>query len=159
MITVTLPDEPVDGYAITFWILEGDHLEKYTLRYVAHTLWREMFPHDSRRIPGASFEDEWMLFRFNPQIFVGRLDGWRDVVRYVEQITENREAFTDLDLARQFLIEHIDHRCNQLAQQIKDLRRRQQQTRAALDGRKRATDKTSIDRRREVRESLKDHRQ
>ena len=70
---ITLPAEPVDGYEIRWFSVEGPYTricENRLLYHVSRT-WEEVYPNNGR---GADFRDEWQIFERGH--FTGRLEGW-----------------------------------------------------------------------------------
>jgi hypothetical protein len=80
---INLPAEPVDGYKITWYMVEGADLRvsEYRLVYHAHRAWREVCPNDHRE--GAGFHDQWQVFENGR--FESRTSGWHLISYWHDQ--------------------------------------------------------------------------
>lgn len=83
-MTDLLPSTPVDRFELRRWYIDALADEPIIpMRYVYHVdaTWEEVVGPEERA--GAPFTDEWQVFR-NDQ-FIGRIDGWNEVLKYSEQ--------------------------------------------------------------------------
>lgn len=72
---IELPSQPVDGYEIRWYDVEGPSVRVVERRLVYHArkTWAEVYP-DRASKDGHPFEDEWQLFEDG--ICERRLPGW-----------------------------------------------------------------------------------
>lgn len=73
-MNITLPSDPIDLYEIEGFTVEHDEVRSIMLRYHVSRTWMEVYPEDTHQHPGASFVDEWQVFRDGD--FCGRISRW-----------------------------------------------------------------------------------
>lgn len=68
-----LPQEPVDGFEVEYFDIQGDYLSHIRLRFHVNTKWADV-RECHRDCYGADLINQWQVFD-GPR-FVGRIDGW-----------------------------------------------------------------------------------
>jgi len=67
-----LPQEPVDGYELEYFDIDGDYLSHIRLRFHVNSKWSDIVREEGR---GADFINQWQVF--DGARFVGRINGWK----------------------------------------------------------------------------------
>lgn len=73
-----LPQEPVDGFEVEYFDIEGDYLSHIRLKFHVNTKWSAV-RECHRDCHGADLVNQWQVFD-GPR-FVGRIDGWDTPLR------------------------------------------------------------------------------
>lgn len=93
-----LPQEPVNGFEVEYFDIEGDYLSHIRLRFHFNTKWADVA--DGRDGRGADLVNQWQVFD-GPR-FVGRIDGWSTPLHTPHASSFHRRDDAIAVLARRF---------------------------------------------------------
>ncbi len=79
-MSLTLPELPVDGYRLMFYVATDDNVIEHTAIYCTNRSFESIFPD---RGPGARVMNEWMM---TGGLVSGRLEGWKRMESYLQNV-------------------------------------------------------------------------
>ncbi len=79
-MSLTLPEVPVDGYRLTFYVATDDNVIEHGAVYLVNRSYESIFPD---RGHGAQFVNQWLI---NGELVSARLDGWKRMESYLQNI-------------------------------------------------------------------------
>lgn len=116
-----LPQEPVDGWELEYFDIDGDYLSHIRLKFHVNTKWSEI----EKEGRGLDLINQWQVF--DGARFVGRIDGW---ARPLE--TPHANSFNRRDDAVTALVKRFTERAIGYEKMAQDYHERAQRLRQEL---------------------------
>lgn len=79
-MNLTLPEVPVDGYRLTFYVATDDNVIEHGAVYFMNRSYESIFSDHGR---GAQFVNQWLI---NGGLVSTRLDGWKSMESYLQNV-------------------------------------------------------------------------
>lgn len=89
------PEQPVDGYTVTYWSVLSRDIVKSTATYYAHATAAEVWPGVEFYRGADDFEDDWLVNGWSQ----GRIPGWANIANrpgYDRRYWTEQEALAEL---------------------------------------------------------------
>lgn len=115
-LRITLPENPAEGYEVSYFSIGYDRVQSYRLKYHIRATWQEVCGDSD--IHGADFLDQWQVFEGD--YFTGRILDW-DISKRFEN---DKDRFEQREDAENELRRRLLSRAESLEEQARECRER-----------------------------------